>query len=971
MFFRTFCAILAVITAASCLKLSAIAADTDSDNTPDAPIITTVPVREYESRFNLPGNMRGVMLTQRQAANSVAELSDWGMNTAIITPDSYNTDLNQTDQPDQLAEVITAAQDVGLNVFLVFDVNAVVFADGGDMSSALNALITEVHKFTLRYRPDGIILDNYYNVRGEESFERYMTYGAGIGYENHLFDTVREFIIAAADTVRLTDNTIPVGLMLRDVWRNQNDTAPSGSKTNADFEAFGDGFADTLGLITDNAVDFAVVHTPDALTESAVKVPFEEITNYWGRICKNAGLPMYVLHYNQRIGEQSAGWLGEDQLLRQILSARGTPAYGGSVFNSVGALRENRLNSTDTLRAFYSAQINEETLFENLELNSPRRRNYTTSDAFAIFQGTHDDNFPVYINDEQITLNEAGNFYLESALEVGMNRFTLRHKGQTVNYTIERKIITLHSLDAAITNGRKLDVEGGTAVTIGAIAYKGASVTATIGGQKISLTEQKVPLDDSGLNVSYARFSGTYHAPAGIVGSAQNLGTINVTAAYAGFANTIIGAALNVIALPDIPAPPPTQVTWYDRDSAGSGEVVGRINAVRTSSESVQYVRVLANDTHTFAANTSGVTRDPNYSPLPTGAKDYLRSRVGDYVTTVNGKRLHKDDVTVENGNGMGDNALVVLAGGTASGSAFLRIAIDHRSTFNMRLGGVEYSTAWGGEFNVNRFDATHLFIDFDNVTSVTQLPSFEHNMVFSGGRWETVTTSDITKFRLILELRQKGAYAGHLARYDESGQLMLTFPVKANSLSGMNIVIDPGHGVTASGFDPGAVGHIRESDANIAVARQLRDKLRARGANAVVLPTHESGIEARKRPETARNNHNVDLFISLHCNSAAGNGAAKGQEAWYFTPYSQPLAAAVSASLAGYFRDNVYADKTARNRGAKQSTFLVTIPQDFPSILVEMGFVTNMDDAMALANPAHQAGAATAIADGVQAYLR
>jgi N-acetylmuramoyl-L-alanine amidase len=427
----------------------------------------------------------------------------------------------------------------------------------------------------------------------------------------------------------------------------------------------------------------------------------------------------------------------------------------------------------------------------------------------------------------------------------------------------------------------------------------------------VTLTEQSVPLDDPLLNVSYALFSGTYRVPAGIIGRAQSLGTINVTATYRGFSNTIIGANVTVIALPEPPPPPPPMdVTWFDRDSAGSGEVVGRISPVRLPSESVQFVRILENNTHVFASNTTGIARNPDFSPQPAGTRDYFRARVGDFYTTANGRRIPRERAALENGVGMGENALTVLAGGTSSGSSFLRLGLDHRSSFNVRLGGVTFHTAWGGDFNVRDFDATHVYIDFDNVTSVTQLPSFEHNRVFSSGRWETVTVDSVPKFRLILQLRQRGVYGGHFASYNSSGNLVLTFPVIRNSLQGMNIVIDPGHGVTASGgFDPGAVAHIREADANLAVARELRDRLRARGANAVILPTHERHIAAGDRPGAART-HNVDLYISLHANAVAGNAGARGQEVWYFTPFSQPLAASISASMAAYFRDNVYEDR-------------------------------------------------------------
>jgi N-acetylmuramoyl-L-alanine amidase len=59
------------------------------------------------------------------------------------------------------------------------------------------------------------------------------------------------------------------------------------------------------------------------------------------------------------------------------------------------------------------------------------------------------------------------------------------------------------------------------------------------------------------------------------------------------------------------------------------------------------------------------------------------------------------------------------------------------------------------------------------------------------------------------------------------------------------------------------------------------------------------------------------------------------------------------------------------RNRGAKYSYYWVTLANDFPSVLVELGFVTNYEDAMAMAANGHQTGIANAVADGILNYLR
>ncbi|MBP0958762.1 MAG: N-acetylmuramoyl-L-alanine amidase, partial [Oscillospiraceae bacterium] len=101
-----------------------------------------------------------------------------------------------------------------------------------------------------------------------------------------------------------------------------------------------------------------------------------------------------------------------------------------------------------------------------------------------------------------------------------------------------------------------------------------------------------------------------------------------------------------------------------------------------------------------------------------------------------------------------------------------------------------------------------------------------------------------------------------------------------------------------------------------------------------------------------------------------ASDSSVRGTEAWYFTPYSYPLANSVSKQVSRYFTNNVYSDGSNKNRGAKQSYYYVTLEQDFASILVEIGFVSNYEEAMAMSNSKHQDGIANAIANGIEEYL-
>jgi N-acetylmuramoyl-L-alanine amidase len=791
-----------------------------------------------------------------------------------------------------------------------------------------------------------------------------MQSGTGIGYENWLFDTTEYLFETAAGVVRMTDNTIPVGVMINDMWANSSSKS-GGSPTNDNIEAYFDGFADTKKYIERGYIDFVMLRCFGSLTSA--DLPFEATAQWWGDLCEANNMPLYLIHYNERIGD---GW-NEDQLLRQLSVAKESiTAYSGSVFNSYQALKNNTLNQGGTLKTYYAGLIDEDSLMQDLVMHSPTQLTFTTFEPTVNFMGSFDHNFDVYFNGSRITLNDAGNFFFEEPLAIGANSFTLSHKGRTYTYRIERRIIVMRSIDDSILEGKTMRVDGGTSISLSADAYKGATVTATINGQTVRLQEQAGTIHDEDVNSAYTSFTGRYTVPDGIIGTEQSLGQISIQASYLGQSRTIMGARVFVNAEPEPPPIVNFNPIMYDESALGDGEVVGRIGAVRSRNESVRFVRVTNNYTAVYDARTTGTVFDPRFCQLPAGTLDYFRSDVGGFYTTESGKRFRSDETTLIDGNGIGENSLFVRESGTRGGNSFFEFVLDTRISYNIELSGLSFFREWGSDFNIRSFDSEYVFITFDNVTSVTKLPTFEHNLVFSSGKWEQVTIDGVVKFRLVLRLRTRGVYAGNSAFYNTAGNLVITFPVLTNSLSGKTIVIDPGHGINANGhLDPGAIGHITEFSANLAVARKLETKLRAAGANVIRLRTEDTHIAARDRPIVARS-HGADLFISLHSNRVSGNPDARGAEVFYFTPYSQPLATSISENIASYFTNNVYSDRAVRNRGAKASYFWVTVQHDFPSVLVEMGFVSNMEDAMALANDTHQDGIANAIMRGIQDYL-
>lgn len=184
--------------------------------------------------------------------------------------------------------------------------------------------------------------------------------------------------------------------------------------------------------------------------------------------------------------------------------------------------------------------------------------------------------------------------------------------------------------------------------------------------------------------------------------------------------------------------------------------------------------------------------------------------------------------------------------------------------------------------------------------------------------------------------------------------------------LRGKTIVVDPGHG----GSNPGAVDNgTKEADNNLAVSLKLRDKLTRAGAKVVmtretdrtVAPEGSSlGQELAKRVDIAETN-NADMFVSVHSNS---NPDPSIYGTMTFFPSGK------SSKLALEVQDNIIRETGAVDKGTSSATFYVLRNTTMPSILVEMGFVSNPNEAIKLRDDSYRNKIAQGIFNGIVKYF-
>jgi len=198
-------------------------------------------------------------------------------------------------------------------------------------------------------------------------------------------------------------------------------------------------------------------------------------------------------------------------------------------------------------------------------------------------------------------------------------------------------------------------------------------------------------------------------------------------------------------------------------------------------------------------------------------------------------------------------------------------------------------------------------------------------------------------------------------------------------SLSGLKIMLDPGHGGCMSGA-PGRSG-LLEKDVNLDIALRLEELLRQTGAR--VFMTRREDCELRpvldeqgkmdmeaKRTELymragMANSVEADLFLSIHCNANANSNShpRTGSEVYYGRPESRLLAQTIQEEMV---------KALGRNNGGvfRREGLVVTRETKMPAVLVEVAYMDNVEEEKLLSRAEFRTEAAKGIFYGLSRYV-
>jgi len=211
-------------------------------------------------------------------------------------------------------------------------------------------------------------------------------------------------------------------------------------------------------------------------------------------------------------------------------------------------------------------------------------------------------------------------------------------------------------------------------------------------------------------------------------------------------------------------------------------------------------------------------------------------------------------------------------------------------------------------------------------------------------------------------------------------------------------IMIDAGHG----GKDPGAMANgLREKDINLKFAKLVGGKLRAKGFNVIYTRSTDVFIPLEKRTAMA-NAQKADLFLSIHCN-ANRSSKVNGLETYSLNLAKTDAAVRIAArenavdpraisdlqfiltdlmvnskikesrDLAGDVQNStikrVRKSYPLKSKGTREAPFYVLMGAKMPSVLVEIGYITNKTESKRLRSSKYLDHLADGIVDGILTY--
>jgi N-acetylmuramoyl-L-alanine amidase len=548
--------------------------------------------------------------------------------------------------------------------------------------------------------------------------------------------------------------------------------------------------------------------------------------------------------------------------------------------------------------------------------------NYQTSTEKIFFIGTAPPDGQVLINGKLVNRSKAGHFSPSFPLQLGENIFKVRYQNQEREIKIIR-VSTQPELPQGLGFAKDsltpaVDIARlpGELICFSAVAPPQATVSVNLVNQNIALLPQP----------SLAQLP-----PNSSVLTGLNQPNLSILTKYQG-CTTVANAA-------DLGKP---QFNLQLNDQRITQTGLGKIEILAPTQLAVAEI-----------ASESGVTRtgpSTDYSrltPLPKGTMASVTGKEGEW--------LHLDY-----GAWINSKETKIISGAVAPQTVIRSVGYRQLAEATEMRFPLETAVPVSVEQGNNSFILT-----LYNTTAQTDTIRLDDDPLISRLDWQQVSPTQV-KYTFNLKKLQQWGYK---LRYDNT-TLVLTLrhpPQLKNSkrlpLSGIKIVLDPGHGGKESGAS-GPTGYL-EKDVNLIISQLLRDELVKRGAKVVMTREDDRDVSLGER-QTIINKQEPAIALSIHHNSLPDNGDAektKGFGTFWYHPQSHSLAV---------FLQNYVVKKLGKpSYGVFWNNLALTRPSAAPAVLLELGFMSSPDEFEEIVNPQAQKKMANTLADGITKWFK
>lgn len=556
--------------------------------------------------------------------------------------------------------------------------------------------------------------------------------------------------------------------------------------------------------------------------------------------------------------------------------------------------------------------------------------NHTTTANQIFLIGTAPKLGEVLVNGQPISRSPAGHFAPSFPLKVGENQFTLRHHNRELKISVTRLSTELPSLSDlsfakdSLTPAADVARLPGELICFGAVAPTDATVSVKLANQTIPLAPQ---LQTTQLPENSA------------VLTQQNQPEIRKTAGqFQGCAST---ALIGDLGQPEF-------------QLAKDGKLISQLGPGKIEILSPAQLEVAEVTAAAGVARTGPSTDYSRLTPLPQGAQAVITGREGDWLRLDYGAWINRKEAKI------------------SLRSVPPRTVI--RSVTSRQAGAwteVVFPLQVPVPISVQQGDRSFTLTLY-NTTAQTDTIYLSDDPVITRLDWQQIAPSQV-QYRFQLKSDQAWGYK---LRYEgtslilslrhppaTSGQRPSSQLANKAPLTGVKIVLDPGHGGPEDLGSRGPTGYPEKSVA-LTVSKLVQAELIRRGAT--VYMTRETDQDVALQDRVAMINQvEPAIALSLHYNALPDNGNAiktQGIGTFWYTSQSHGLAMFLHNYLVKTLQRPSY--------GVFWNNLALTRPTVAPAVLLELGFMINPVEFEWITDATAQKRLAGAIAEGVTQWL-